>query len=223
MKLHFIKFYPNDWLSDYSLRLCSPLARALWVEMLMLMAKCERYGYLCLDGQPMSSQKLADWTLIPHEQVVPLLAELRAAKVYDTDEAGFIFSRRLVRDYVEIKQGYERQKRFRQKKALQGGDNKRENNAEITAPAKHSIPSISEWTDQAGSAYPEWPMDDAKAAWHHYEAKGWMIGKSKVKDWRRCVGVCFHNWKKKQPIRSPKHSCESPSSYRDERPVWLPV
>jgi len=34
---------------------------------------------------------------------------------------------------------------------------------------------------------------DPARFWDYYEARGWMVGKSKMKDWRACVRTCERN------------------------------
>lgn len=95
----FIKFYPSDWLSEESLRLVSVAARGLWIDLLCLMAKNERRGYLELNGgvNPTPTQ-LARLVGVPANEVEALLTELKQAGTCSIDEKGVLFSRRLVRD-----------------------------------------------------------------------------------------------------------------------------
>lgn len=95
----FIKFYPSDWLSEESLRLVSVAARGLWIDLLCLMAKNERRGYLELNGgvNPTPVQLARLVGLAAHE-VEALLGELKQAGTCSVDEKGVIYSRRLVRD-----------------------------------------------------------------------------------------------------------------------------
>lgn len=95
----YIKFFPSDWLSEESLRLVSFAARGLWIDMLCLMAKNERRGYLEVNGgvNPTLPQ-LAKLVGSTEAEIAPLLAELKAAKTCSIDANGVLFSRRLVRD-----------------------------------------------------------------------------------------------------------------------------
>ena len=58
MKLPLLKFYPSDWLSDEALRGCSPAARGLWVDMICLMAKSKKHGYLLAGDKPMGAEHI---------------------------------------------------------------------------------------------------------------------------------------------------------------------
>lgn len=98
MKNPWTKFFWRDWQSDTSVRSCSIAARGLWVEMLCIMAQNDaRYGYLEINSQPISSDKLARAACIDSVECCKLLAELETAGVFSRD-GDFIFCRRLVRD-----------------------------------------------------------------------------------------------------------------------------
>lgn len=58
----FLQFAVNDHLSDVGLRSCHPFARAVWVDMLCLMAQGEPYGHLRLEphGGRQTAKKGAD-------------------------------------------------------------------------------------------------------------------------------------------------------------------
>jgi hypothetical protein len=98
--LPWMKFYPRDWATDSAVRSVSLAARGLWVEMLFLMHQNDRRrGYLDTpDGGPMSSYTLARLVGSTGDEVIPLLTELEAARVFSRDEAGVIYSRRIARD-----------------------------------------------------------------------------------------------------------------------------
>lgn len=98
----FIKFFPSDWLSEESLRLVSFAARGLWIDLLCLMAKNERRGYLEIGGltggvNPTLAQ-IAKLVGSSEAEITPLLAELKEAGTCSTTPEGILFSRRMVRD-----------------------------------------------------------------------------------------------------------------------------
>lgn len=92
------KWFWSDWMTDKGLRVCSYAARGLWIDMLAIMAESEKVGYLMIAGRPLSAEELARATGGTVEEVLPLLAELEAAKVFSRDKAKNLYSRRLVRD-----------------------------------------------------------------------------------------------------------------------------
>lgn len=91
-------WYADDWLSDEKLRACSPGARGLWADMLSLMHKCDRRGYLSLNGRPLTLDQLARMTGCSTEEVSRLLTELLNSGVPSVLDDGTIYSRRMVRD-----------------------------------------------------------------------------------------------------------------------------
>lgn len=97
-KLPWMKFYPSDWLSDERLRACSGEARGLWIDMLCLMHKSDRRGYLQLNGQPLTLDQLARSTGRSTEESARQLQELKTSGVFSVTEHGVIFSRRMVRE-----------------------------------------------------------------------------------------------------------------------------
>jgi len=110
----WLKFYGRDWRSSAKLRLCSPLARAVWIDMITLMAEARPPGFLLVDGVPPTPDELASLIGTPPREVRRALAELAGKRVYSIvgqpmaeDVAdlvpggmpeGVILSRRMVRD-----------------------------------------------------------------------------------------------------------------------------
>jgi hypothetical protein len=93
----WLKFYPQDWRADERLRNCGLAARGLWMEMLALMHRSERYGYLLINGKAPSVQQLAVQAG-SIDDITPLLAELEEHAVFSRDRNGTIYSRRMIRD-----------------------------------------------------------------------------------------------------------------------------
>jgi hypothetical protein len=110
----WLKFWGRDWRSSAKLRLCSPLARAVWIDMITLMAEARPPGFLLVDGVPPTPDELASLIGTPAREVRRALAELAGKRVYSVvgqpmaDDvaclipgaipAGVILSRRMVRD-----------------------------------------------------------------------------------------------------------------------------
>jgi hypothetical protein len=94
----WLKFYPTDWQSDPALRVCSLAARGLWAEMLFIMHKAEPYGFLVINGKPVTPKQLAVLVGAPQRDVEAYLKELEDNGVPSRDEHGTIYSRRMVRD-----------------------------------------------------------------------------------------------------------------------------
>lgn len=108
----FIKFYPSDWLSEETLRLVPLAARGLWIDLLCLMAKSERRGYLTLKGGDKGgvnpgvvfsvNPTLAQIALLvgsTEAEIGPLIEALKQAGTCSVEaETGILFCRRMVRD-----------------------------------------------------------------------------------------------------------------------------
>src|SRR5690348_2131202 len=97
-KLPWFHWYADDWLSDEKLRACSLGARGLWADMLSLMHKNDRRGYLQVGGKPVSTSQLARMTGCDTDEASRLLAELLDSGVASALDDGTIYSRRMVRD-----------------------------------------------------------------------------------------------------------------------------
>lgn len=83
--------------------MCSPAARGLWVEMLCIMHKADKYGHLLVNGEAPNNAQLAILTGIPADQLEPLMVELEKMGVFSRTQQGVIYSRRQVRDEKKAK------------------------------------------------------------------------------------------------------------------------
>jgi hypothetical protein len=92
------QFYPGDWRTDPGLRLCSLLARGLWIEMMAIMHEGEPYGHLTAQGRPLSDDMLARLVGESAATVRRAMKDLEANGVFSRTDDGIIFSRRMVRD-----------------------------------------------------------------------------------------------------------------------------
>jgi hypothetical protein len=99
----WMKFYPQDWRADEKLRLCSLAARGLWMEMLALMHRSERYGQLLINGHVPTDAQLAVQVGASPNEVTALLADLESAGVFSRSVGGAIYSRRMTRDEKKAK------------------------------------------------------------------------------------------------------------------------
>lgn len=100
MKYPYIKFYFRDWQSNSELQSCSVAARGVWIELMCIMAQCERFGYLERDGKPIDVGTIGRLIRVDNPTLNPLLLELESAGVFSRcGLTGAIFSRRMVRDF----------------------------------------------------------------------------------------------------------------------------
>lgn len=97
------------WRSDPCVKACSLAAQGLWINLLSLMAESPRIGFLILpgngdEGAPITGKAPGDISKVArqlgrmHGEIPPLLQELENNQVFSRDEAGVIYSRRMVRD-----------------------------------------------------------------------------------------------------------------------------
>lgn len=93
----WLKFYTSDWRADPRLKMCSPAARGMWVEMICLMHEATPYGHLLVHGQSPNVAQLASLTGIPSAEVTDLIGELERLGVFSRTREGVIYSRKLVR------------------------------------------------------------------------------------------------------------------------------
>ena len=236
MKLPWLKWWPGDWLSDEALRGCSLEARGLWADMLSLMAKSDRHGFLLAGKTPMNASQLSRIAGISYEKCEELLAELGLNGVYSVED-GIIYSRRMVKEEKERESLRDRVYKHRNANVT---EQKQECNAPVTPQRleargsdatllqerkRFTPPTEAEWVQYAKEKYPDWEENNVKSAWAYYESIGWKTNTRSFTRWRGCVATCYHNWKQrsttmprkteaKQPASSPKHTCESPPLYR---------
>lgn len=92
----WMKFFPSDWRADPAVQSCSMAARGLWFEMLCLMHGTG--GFLTLNGRPMTARQLATLVGATDGDIEIWFSELDEAGVFDRDQRGVVFSRRILRD-----------------------------------------------------------------------------------------------------------------------------
>lgn len=103
-KRPWLKWYPSDWRSEPSLRMCSRAARSLWVDLIGLMHDAEPYGHLLINGKAPTTKQLAAILGDSEKELKNLLVELESAGVFTKTEAGVITSRRMIRDEEKARQ-----------------------------------------------------------------------------------------------------------------------
>jgi hypothetical protein len=160
----WMKFYPQDWRSDEKLRMCSLSARGLWMEMLAIMHRSERYGQLLISGKIPNDAQLAVQVGAMPGEVTALLAELREAEVFSQTSAGVIYSRRMTRDQKRQKQPAKTVKTG----ATQSFQNKGRIPAGITNRTSHRIRGALKPRDQRPETRIESPLP---REWKHARPK----------------------------------------------------
>lgn len=128
----WMKFYPQDWRSDEKLRMCSLAARGLWMEMLAIMHRSEKYGQLLISGKSPTDPQLAVQVGAMPNEVSGLLRELAEAEVFSRTSAGVVYSRRMCRDAKRAENALKNGKKggnpkLRNIKGNSGSDNQQDN------------------------------------------------------------------------------------------------
>ena len=100
MKDYWFKFEPNAWLADRDLRRCGHAAKGVWIDMLCLMHQCDERGVLATSGRAWTQDEIAQAVGGDQSMTLSCIKELLAAGVASVNNAGAIFSRRMVRDTV---------------------------------------------------------------------------------------------------------------------------
>lgn len=208
MRLPYLKFYTRDWQADNALRLCSLGARGLWIEMICLMNQAARRGYLEHCGTPLTEQQIAMMVGGVNGEVIPLLKELEAAGVFSRDDRGCIYSRRIVEEEAVSEHA--------RKVGAKGGNPalKKKRRVRIQNPEPIAIATDRLTHRLTGGITPPFTKPTASDIeaygseigfkvngnhfYDYYEARGWMAGKVKMKDWRAAV----RTWKRNELDRN---------------------
>lgn len=164
----YIRFFGVDWRSDPKLRMCSPAARGVWIDMITLMMEADPFGYLVINGAAATDQQLAMLTVTPLAVIRRSLQELERNGVYSRRPDGVIFSRRLVRD-VEKSEEMRARGRLGGNPALEDKRKvkrkvKRQVNQELKLEDKPHGNNHSHFSDPNGSGRKP-PDDRVKALW----------------------------------------------------------
>lgn len=93
------QFYPDDWLKEPALRLCSLAAKGLWMDMLCIMWFGQPRGALTVNGNPLDSKGLAKTLGEKVDLIDSLLVELESNKIYSTSKDNVIYCRRMYREW----------------------------------------------------------------------------------------------------------------------------
>lgn len=166
------QFYPADWRKDLELQSCSIAARGLWHEMMCVMHEAEPYGYLFLNGKPMTDLQAATACRVTPGQYRSLIGELKAAGVPGEKPEGGIFSRRMVKDETlrnARAEGGKSGAEHGEKGASHGKKGGRpKNEAGVKKPPLNPPPSSSSSSSEKSMgafAPPDWVPIEAWTAW----------------------------------------------------------
>lgn len=103
----YVKFHGRDWLGDPLLRMVKHDVRGVWIDLLCAMMESEPYGCLAVNGRPMTDDEAARLVGIDADAYRAYLAQIESAGIASRNDAGMLYSRRLVRDYEAFTQASE--------------------------------------------------------------------------------------------------------------------
>ncbi len=224
-KMPWIKFWPSDWLSDEALRLVSVGARGLWIDMICLMAKSERTGYLQVNGgvNPTLNQvgKLVGLSM---SEIEPLISELMQAGVCSIeDKTGIVYSRRMVRDRAAYEQACEFGKKGGNPR-LKGVKGRVKLNRQPSLASSTSILHLASGSEsEALKIYEAYPKKTQRA--HALKAIIQALSKKPFEELLRCAWAyneATKSWPpdRRQFIPHPA-SWFNAESYEDDQSTWL--
>lgn len=119
------KWWWQDWQRDPALRMCSPAARGIWMDMLAIMHDAEPCGHLLVNGKKPTPRQLASVCGTTEKDVLSAIEELEDAGVFSRSEGGAIVSRRMVRDKAAHDEGVKNGKTGGNPKLKEGDKPKR--------------------------------------------------------------------------------------------------
>jgi hypothetical protein len=98
-KLPFYKFFVDDWLADMHLRVCSPAARGLMIDLICLAHKSDRRGFIQqANTTPLTQEQVARLLGYPSAEAGNLFHELFNAGAISASETGVLFIPAMVRE-----------------------------------------------------------------------------------------------------------------------------
>ena len=193
-KLPWMKFYPGDWVQDTAALTLA--AKGAWMDLLCAMWRSKPRGKLTLDIDGYA--RLIRATEVETQTVI---TELSLREICDTVTNGngdvTLMSRRMTREEKDRESTRYRVERFRnahetspsnasvtaQKSEVRSQKSDKEKNKRAQVPQfqKPTPEQVTEYGKQIGFKL------DGQAFCDSYEAKGWLIGKTPMKDWQASV------------------------------------
>jgi hypothetical protein len=206
----YAKFYPRDWLGDPLLRMVSPQERGIWIDLLCCMMLAEPYGHLATNGKAMRDDDIARIVGVDMDTLKGAINHLLELGIPSRNEAGIIYSRRLVRDHAAFEAA--------QKSGKRGGNpalksNNRSQNSEARSQKPEATQPLSQPLRVADKCKPsdlqevmayaseiELGKTDAEAFFDHFTSNGWRVGgKSPMRNWK----AALRNWQRNAAKFSP--------------------
>lgn len=174
-----------------------------------VMHDTDRYGHLCMDGQPLSPEVVAARCGSTPEDYSALLAELDRHHVPARTRNGIIFSRLMVAD--------ERKRQLCAAAGRRGGGNPTfkgrlkgdlltpsDNDNETLSVGKRRPASLNEVVERGRTLSVS--ASECERFFNYHESRGWVVGKSPMRDWV----AALRTWKSNQRKWDREKSGEPP-------------
>lgn len=149
----WMKWNPQHWRSDEKLRMCSLAARGLWIEMIAIMHRAEKYGHLMIAGKAPTPGQLAVQVGAPADEVERLIQELEEACVFSRTAAGEIYSRRMTIDHKKATEARENGKRGGNPTLYKQGENDGSDKGQVKGRVKGGVNRRVERGENRGSEH----------------------------------------------------------------------
>lgn len=208
------QFYPSDWLSDFNVQLMTLEQKGSYIDLL-----CHDWKN---DGIPSSA--IAQLSGLKDKWEDEENSILRSCFMAHPCDSHKLTNKRLLKER-------QKQEKFREERSISGKKGassrwnkktKKSNGSAIKEPmAKNGSSSSSSSSDikrtfkkptvkevEVYSKSIEFNLNGNDFI-DHYESKGWLIGKNKMKDWKACV----RTWKNRNAKEGPE-----PERYRERTP-----
>ncbi len=211
-KLPYMQFYVNDWFSDFNLAKCSLASRGCWMELLCAMHNLNRSGVITGTADQLS--RICRCSAVEFVQCVNELQAERVGEITVRDGIYTIVNRRMRREAKEREQAGIRMERHQNGRetaqSINQNDDKTENKRNKNG-GESDTESKKKDTDVSKEKFRAPTIEEVKTYClerrngvdpvqfvNHYQAKGWKIGKSPMKDWKAAV----RTWEKHGDARS---------------------
>lgn len=221
MKLPYLQLYTGEWMKDPCLSLCSPSTRGIWIDLCCAIHELDHGGQITGTAEQLSRPCRCSVA-----EFVNAAAELRQTTTADiTDRNGVytIVCRRIRRDL--------RLRRIRAEAGRKGGlasfaqakprpkpepnteddtDNESSDRGKEGSGEPSGAPcSIDDCVNQ--SNFIGLPTAEAEKFWNHYEAIGWRLGGSIIRNWKPLLAKWRMHWEttRTRPNRDAEPKRES--------------
>ena len=211
-KLPYYHFYTGDWFKDPNLSMCSPATRGIWIDFLCAMHELDRSGQITATREQLA--RLGRCTTVELDHALSELETTSTANVTKRDDSFTLCNRRMQREHIErvrIKNAMKKSRcdeNVTSVSSYSSSNTKKEESIkeEKASPPLSSLQAKAVIKKQLFFEPPDlvslksfFPLnnsseEEAEKFMNYYESKGWVVGKSSMKNWQAAA----RNWIKNQ-------------------------